>query len=204
MAMTINETANLYIKHADAFRTLLNEKKALCRLSDNTILYYDEGQGLWLHAHGGGLSGPRAALAVAAMTEAWRERLNTRHNIWFETDDSGTWHDNGPWKPTGQYWASLPEAICARVEALAAEKRAEEVAECDQQAKAKHDAELEQAVDRLAALDKTSRIARRAAEKAVTAMFGEREGRGAWLYLSIYMVGKITDAIQDELRKAGK
>ena len=142
--MTTAEIAALYIKHADDFRLLLPmtyNREAMCVI-DNCILVYDRELGRWWEIRvEENMHEVPAALAVAAMTEAWRERLWKKHDIWFHTSAFGYWSprkpipdvdgsfkldSGGAWaKNQTSSWLSLPEAICAAVAALAAEKRAE-------------------------------------------------------------------------------
>jgi len=129
--MTTDEIERLYIKHADDFRAMTGGSY-MADLGDLAIVY--SGTGLvWSTVCRGVFTEIPAALAVAAMTEAWRERLEKEYgmplchaperktllgNKHFLSNTK--WHD---------FCAkTVPEAICAAVAALAAKKRAEAVA----------------------------------------------------------------------------
>lgn len=138
--MNTEQIAELYIKHAADFRELLDldlgYELANC---DGVVIGYANGE--WL-AGNHLCSQP---LAVAAITEVWRQRLEGKHGAMIRggTDGLGVLRKlglggyeyldpklsafvlpNGCGSPFPQPFASWPEAIVAAVEALANEKRA--------------------------------------------------------------------------------
>jgi len=141
--MTTEETAKLYIEHAADFRELLgNDDQRVAELG--TAAIYLPGTGCmedswpWRGANWSTRYQLDTALAVAAMTEAWRERLQEKHSVVIRSDgvvecvgqevvayikdDDGGWSLNLDEAISFTY---APEAICAAVKAMAAVKRAE-------------------------------------------------------------------------------
>jgi len=143
--MTTEEIEALYLKHAADFRCLLDcsEKEAyVTKWIENVVLRppkrsRDRWQADDLDT-GGFVSLP-SQVAVAAMTESWRDRLEKEHRVALEYDGRGY----SPTRyvphyrqvfcggrfmflaeacgPTG--YTDLPKAICAAVHSLAEEKR---------------------------------------------------------------------------------
>ena len=143
--MTTSEIEALYIKHADDFRLLLGfAEDSPCRMAvvGDLDLSYAPKMKAWLVTGLAGTTvGTHAALAVAAMDSAWRERLEKEHEVlmlrvghsWFPVRHDWPIHpDTNNFRPAvgfigrdcGTGWDTLPMAICAAVAALAAEKRA--------------------------------------------------------------------------------
>jgi len=135
--MTTAEIEQLYIARAEDFRTLLGHDGTMIHESvalfyDGTRLFIPEDGATEWHTLEKCLP---TALAVAAMTEAWRERLRNEHSV--------TWHDDGTVACAGKNavaylkedggWSLNPhdavsftypaDAYCAAVKALVAEKR---------------------------------------------------------------------------------
>jgi len=131
--MTINEIEALYIEHAPAFRELLGvlpEGPALAIIDEQLhhVLLWGVGgfSNRWaLSAGASSFTVIPASLAVAAHTEAWRERLEKPGS------DAGFLRRGSQLVvyAHGEYvgiYDSLPEAICGAVEALVAHKRAKD------------------------------------------------------------------------------
>ena len=126
--MTWQETEKLYLEHLDDFRLLLGQ--------GDDLAVFD----IWVVRHRGhswveSLSSMDAlwaipsAVAVALITEFWRKRLETEHDINFFRPISrlvnGEFKNQLGWgcSAYGDTFASLPSAIVAAVALLAKEKR---------------------------------------------------------------------------------
>jgi len=82
--MNTQEIEKLYIEHADDFRELLGTTVASAMaIFDKRVLVYNH-CGWFAKAEDEFTNPMPVSLAVAAMTEAWRERLEKEHNIQFE------------------------------------------------------------------------------------------------------------------------
>ena len=144
--MNTQEIEKLLIEHADDFRELLDTPITgmMAKFADGQPLFYTE-ECQWHMGHVGTIP---ASLAVAAMTEAWREKLEKMHDVRIRQDvdryEVSRYKRDGIMLPCMEYlhktgngwWScrhghfpgecsfnSIPEAICAAVKALAAEKR---------------------------------------------------------------------------------
>jgi len=142
--VTTAEIAALYIKHADDFRLLLGPsplsviaQTPIAEFGNIQLLYSRAQDTFTAHFPAGGRSWPLpTALAVAAMTEAWRWRLRENF-VTLHTDGTVTCvgqlavaylNEDGGWSlnPNDAIsYAYAADAICVAVAALAAEKRAE-------------------------------------------------------------------------------
>ena len=139
--MTTKEIEALYLRHADDFRMLLGLS------ADGPVAVCDL-EYLWPPRPGrgwtdGATNDVYSGVALAAMTEAWRERLEKKFSVYTTRGREAPWrawrttHHKGKRKATvlrpqgfascqegdGTPYDSLPELICAAVEALANEKR---------------------------------------------------------------------------------
>jgi len=140
--MTPTETEALYLKHADDLRTLLDRDDALALLGENVSILSEAG--LWFWDSGNGPIHSRweipASVALAALTEFWRDKLENQHGVYFDRGrDTAQWealkatrfgrqplwlNSQGQWfLCNGTTFKSFPQAICAAVHALAEEKR---------------------------------------------------------------------------------
>jgi len=140
--LTTEQTEKLYIEHAADFRLLLGCSEN----NEETIAYFD-GYNLAaprlcdqhsdnIHLSSWSMRGYRipTPLAVAAMTECWRERLEKQYGLhfhccksgWATTREDGLYLIGGEWRKdkAGAIlpYMALPEMICAVVKALVAEK----------------------------------------------------------------------------------
>jgi len=138
--MTTAEIKALYLKHAEDFRYLLDTTgRVVASIGESGLWLPKDGRG-WTDAYGIEIYSP---IAIAAMTESWRERLDKEHEVALAPGGGG--FSAYRKDPNGQSegltlskeWSrllgtppwvfdSLPEAICAVVESLAAEKRKNE------------------------------------------------------------------------------
>ena len=150
--MKTQETEKLYLSHADDFRTLLGEESALAVLDDGPFapvsLFHKAGpsqpDGCWYFGSvQRGWHLLPSSVALAAMTDSWRERLEKKFSVYTTRGREAPWrawrttHHKGKRQATvlrpqgfascqegdGTPYDSLPELICAAVEALANEKR---------------------------------------------------------------------------------
>ena len=120
--MTTDEIEALYVEHKQYFRDVLGSSAtadgAIAIIGDE-LVEIEHTEGRWFsYVPGDGIRPLNASLAVAVMTEAWRELLEKEYKCEFGRGSKGEWL----WYGHGTY-DSLPEAICAVVERLVAEKR---------------------------------------------------------------------------------
>ena len=149
--MTTEEIEALYLKHKEDFRRLLDQGEALAAF-DGCLLYAEPG--CWVCEETDGRPRPDVfpSVAIAAMTETWRDWLEKEHGVrllrgsypfnlvnrevpvWAAQSEDRLLCVKG-WKLEAEMekysseylfmrvWVSLPEAICGVVEFLAGEKR---------------------------------------------------------------------------------
>ena len=139
--MKIESAEKLYLRHAEDFRALLGTAPgtgAVAMVDNRDLEAPAQVGGTWFQRLRGGAcrENLHSSIAIAAMTEAWRERPETEHGVvlyrsshtgWRAQEDGELLDDTGCWVgPEYNYatFISLPEAICAVVEFLAKEKRA--------------------------------------------------------------------------------
>lgn len=128
--MTTEEIEKLYLDAAEDFRVLLASngpdnyfavgQAGDCLITAEALLYSNDAYG-WMIRDRIAIGGPwlpiQAAVAVAAMTESWRERLERACGL--NQREDGGWS----WTSHEKLYQDLPEAIVAAVKALASEKR---------------------------------------------------------------------------------
>ena len=127
--MTTDEIKALYVEHKQYFMDVLGSSAtadgAIAIIGDE-LVEIEHTEGRWFsYVPGDGIRPLNASLAVAAMTEAWRERLEKDAQIRRLRLDRGMWECNVGREPRHieLLYPSLPELICAAVEILVAEKR---------------------------------------------------------------------------------
>jgi len=120
-------TEELYIEAGPDFRELLGHKDAIAMIAGDKLFYFGE-HGKWSFA---GAGCTPAHIAVAAMTESWRERLEEKHGLYFYRERNNPRISPLRWLAESKQHGNailagadfLPEAIVAAVKVLAAEKR---------------------------------------------------------------------------------
>jgi len=121
-------TEELYIEAGPDFRELLGHKDAIAMIAGDKLFYFGE-HGKWSFA---GAGCTPAHIAVAAMTESWRERLEEKHGLYFYRERNNPRISPLRWLAESKQHGNailagadfLPEAIVAAVKWLAAEQRA--------------------------------------------------------------------------------
>ena len=139
--MNTTDIETLYLRHAEDFRALLGTAPgtgAVAMVDNRDLEVPAQVGGTWFQRLRGGAcrENLHPSIAIAAMTEAWRERVRAKFQCGLWAYDDGRW---GAYRLVGgvrkhllanqgfsvvgrrAQFASRPEAICSIVEALAKE-----------------------------------------------------------------------------------
>ena len=140
--MNTQEIEKPYIEHAADFRELMElprETDAIGSVGDEAICYSVK-HAAWFSVKDSmpGTFTMSVCVAVAAMTEAWRERLERKHGLYFYRERNNPRISPLRWLAESKQHGnvilagadSLPELIVAAVKALADEKRKAKAVTC--------------------------------------------------------------------------